>query len=82
MKNAVRLSFEVPVEEHIFIKMECARARISMKDFLHAVVHAGIQQLRDKHLTERLKKSIKQAKEGKVTTMSLSELEKFVEDDQ
>lgn len=82
MKNSVRLSFEVPVDEHIFIKMECAKARISMKDFLHAVVLSGLKTLKEKHLMERLKKSIQQAKEGKVTTMSLSELEKFVEDDQ
>lgn len=82
MKNSVRLSFEVPVDEHIFIKMECAKARISMKDFLHAVVLSGLQELKQKHLMENLKKSIQQAKKGKVTTMTLSELEKFAEDDE
>lgn len=81
MKNSVRLSFEVPVSDHIFIKTECAKAQISMKDFLHAVVLNGLIELKEKHLMERLKKSIQQAKEGKVITMSLSELEKFVEDD-
>lgn len=82
MKNSVRLSIELPIDEHIYIKMECARARISMKDFLHAVITASLTTLKEKRLMERLKKSIQQAKEGKVTTMSLSELEKFVEDEQ
>lgn len=82
MKNSVRLSFEVPIDVHVLIKMECAKARISMKDFLHAVVLSGLQELKKKHLMASLKKSIQQAKEGKVTTMSLSELEKFVENDE
>lgn len=82
MRNAVRLSLEVPVEDHIFIKIECAKARISMKDFLEALVLEALKELKDKHLMGRLKKSIQQAKDGKVTTMSLSELEKFIEEDE
>jgi hypothetical protein len=80
MKDFVRLSFDVPVEEHIFIKTECAKARIPMKDFLHELVLLGLRDLREKKLMEKLKKSIQQAKEGKVRTMTLSELEKFAED--
>lgn len=82
MKNSVRLSFEVPVQDHIFIKTECAKAQISMKDFLHELIVNGLKELKKHHLMARLKESIQQAKEKKVTTMSLSELEKFVEDDE
>ena len=82
MRNSVRLSFEVPVQDHIFIKTECAKAQISMKDFLHELVVNGLKELKEKHLMARLKDSIQQAKEGKVTRMTLSELEKFVEDDE
>ena len=82
MKNSVRLSFDVPVEEHIFIKTESVKARIPMKDFLHELVLLGLIELKEKNLMESLKKSIQEAKAGKVTTMSLSELEKFVKDDE
>lgn len=82
MKDSVRLSVEVPVNEHIFIKMECAKARVSMKDFLYAVIHSGLQELKEKKLMKRLKTSIQQAKKGKLTSMTLSELEKFIEDDE
>ena len=81
MKDLIRISFEVPVEDHTFLKMECAKSRITMKDFLHELFIAEIKELKEKHLLGRLMSSIQQAKEGKVTTMSLSELEKFAEDD-
>lgn len=76
MKNSVRLSFDVPVKEHIFIKTESVRAQVPMKDFLHELLLIGLKELKEKNLMENLKQSIQQAKDGKTTTMSLSELEK------
>lgn len=37
-----------------------------MKDFLHDLVLKGVQELQEKQLQKRLKKSIQQSKEGKV----------------
>ncbi len=65
-ESKVRLSFDIPAEEHIVLKSECAQSRIAMKDFLHDLVLKGIQELREKQLRKRLKKSIQQSKEGKV----------------
>lgn len=65
-ENMVRLSFDIPVEEHVLLKMGCAQSRMAMKDFLHEMVLKGIQELQERQLQERLKKSIKQSKEGKV----------------
>ncbi len=81
MSNSARVSFEVSVDEHIAIKIECAKAQVSMKDFLHAIVLSALKDLKKKEFLEKLKKSIQQAKEGKVTTMTLHELEEFVEDE-
>ncbi len=64
--DTVRLSFDVPVEEHILLKMECAQAQISIKDFLHEMMLKGINELKEKLLKERLKVSIKQSKQGKI----------------
>lgn len=77
--HVVRLSFDVPVEEHTILKMECADARISIKDFLQDWVIKGIHELHHKQLHQRLKKSIKQAKEGKVK--SRGSFAKYVDDE-
>jgi hypothetical protein len=37
-ESVVRLSFDIPIKEHIVLKSECAQARIAMKDFLHDLV--------------------------------------------
>lgn len=65
-ENMVRLSFDVPEEEHILLKMGCAQLRIAIKDFLHEMMLKGLKELEEKQLQDRLKKSIQQAKEGKV----------------
>ena len=61
-----RLSFDIPEEEHMLLKTECAQMRIAIKDFLHETMRKGLQELKEKQLQNRLKKSIQQSKEGKV----------------
>jgi hypothetical protein len=78
-ESMVRLSFDIPIEEHIVLKSECAQARIAMKDFLHDLVLKGIQDLREKQLRKRLKKSIQQSKEGKIK--SRGSFSKYVDDE-
>lgn len=77
--STVRLSFDVPTQEHTQLKMECAEARIAMKDFLHDLVLRGIYELREKKLQERLKKSVQQSKEGRIK--SRGSFIKYVEDE-
>ena len=78
-ENMVRLSFDIPIAEHISLKTECAQLRIAIKDFLHEMMLKGLQELKDKQLKERLKKSIQQSKEGKVK--SRGSFSKYVEDE-
>lgn len=65
-EHTVRLSFDIPEEEHILLKTGCAQLRIAIKDFLHEMMLKGLQELKEKQLQDRLKKSIQQSKEGKV----------------
>jgi hypothetical protein len=78
-QNTVRLSFDIPEEEHILLKTGCAQMRIAIKDFLHEMMLRGLQELKEKQLQERLKLSIKQSKEGKVK--SRGSFAKYVEDE-
>lgn len=82
-KETVRLSFDVPIEEHIKYKTESVKSRIPIKDFLHNLVMMGMKEYRKAQFNERMAKSIQQAKDGKVRTISTKELnqwEKELED--
>lgn len=79
MKEKVRLSFDIPLEEHILLKTACAQARLAIKDFMHEMMLKGLQELKKKELNDRLKLSIQQSKEGKVK--SRGSFAKYVEDE-
>lgn len=75
----VRLSFDVPEEEHILLKTGCAQLKIAIKDFLYEMMLKGLRELKEKQLQDRLKKSIQQSKEGKLR--SRGSFAKHVEDE-
>ncbi len=84
MKNTVRLSFDVPVEEHIMYKTECVKSRVPIKDFLHNLVMLGMKEYERAKFNKKMGKSIQQAKKGKVRTVSPNELDRWeseLEDD-
>ncbi len=78
-EHMVRLSFDVPEEEHVILKTGCAQLRIAIKDFLHEMMLKGLKELKERQLQERLKLSIKQSKEGRVR--SRGSFAKYVEDE-
>ena len=78
-EHMVRLSFDIPEEEHILLKTGCAQLRIAIKDFLHEMMRKGLRELKEKQLQDRLKKSIQQSKEGKLK--SRGSFAKYVEDE-
>jgi len=77
MKETVRLSFDVPVEEHIMYKTECVKSHIPIKDFLHNLVILGMKEYRKSQFKKEMKQSIQQAKKGKVRTISAEELNQW-----
>ena len=77
--HMVRLSFDIPEEEHILLKSGCAQLRIAMKDFLYEMMQKGLRELKERQLQDRLKKSIQQSKEGKLRRRG--SFAKYVEDE-
>jgi hypothetical protein len=53
------------------------KSRIQIKDFIHNLVLIGMKEYRKAQFKERLLKSIQQAKEGKVRTVSSEELDQW-----
>lgn len=76
-QNMVRLSFDIPEDEHTILKTACAHARLAIKDFVHAMILKGIKELKKDEFKKRLKESIQQAKEGKSRVISSGELDKM-----
>ncbi len=58
MKNTVRVSFDVPIDEHTFLKTECTKSRIYVRDLLRQFFHEKVEELRKNKLHEKLKKGI------------------------
>lgn len=79
-RNTVRLSFDIPVDEHIMLKTTCAQSRLAIKDFVHAMILKGIGEFKKEKFKKRLKESIRQSKEGKGRVINSAELDEMVED--
>lgn len=79
-KETVRVSFDVPVDEHILYKTECVKSRIPIKDFMHNLVMLGMKEYKKAKFHEKLSKSIQQAKKGKVRKVSSEELDQWERD--
>ena len=79
-KETVRISFDVPIDEHILYKTECVKSRIPIKDFMHNLVMIGMKEYKKAKLKEKLSRSIEQAKKGKVRTVSSEELDQWEKD--
>ncbi len=79
-KQTVRVSFDVPIDEHILYKTECVKSRVPIKDFMHNLVIMGMKEYRKAKLNEKLSRSVQQAKEGKVRTVSSEELDQWEKD--
>lgn len=77
-ENMVRLSFDIPENEHFVLKSLCVHARLSIKDFVHGMILKGMQELKKEEFKKRLQESIKQSKEGRGRIISSAELDEMV----
>ena len=48
MKETVRVSFDVPIDEHTFIKSACVEAHINFRDLMKDVFHKTVEELKKK----------------------------------
>lgn len=79
MKDTVRVSYDVPIDEHILLKTECVKLRIPFNILMRQVFHQTAEELKKKQLHNRLDESLKQAKKGKLK--SRGSFAKYVKDE-
>ena len=80
MKNTVRISFDVPIDDHCFLKSECAKSRIPLRDFMQAAFQKALKEYRESQLKKRLRRGIKEAKEGKGRIINVSRFKEFADE--
>ena len=80
MKNTVRVSFDVSAKDHSFLKSECAKARMPLKNLMKEVFQKTVEEYRKKQLDERLKEGIQEAKEGKGRVLDVSRFKEFADE--
>lgn len=79
-QNMIRLSFDIPEEEHMMLKMACVQAKLAIKDFVHEMILKGLQDFKKEAFRKKLKKSIQQSKAGKARIISSDELDEMIKD--
>jgi hypothetical protein len=77
MKETVRVSFDVPVEEHIFLKSMCVKARIPFRNLMKKVFHNTVEEFKKEKLQKILKKGLQEVKEGKVSPLTKNDLKRW-----
>jgi len=77
MKETVRVSFDVPIEEHTFLKIECAKAHIAFRDLMKEVFHKTVEELKKKELHSIISKGFQDSYEGKTSPLTDAELAKW-----
>lgn len=76
-KDKIRVSFDVPIEEHTFLKIECAKAHIALRDLMKDVFHKTVQDLKKKQLNSMLLQGFEESYEGKTSSLTDEELTKL-----
>lgn len=74
-----RVSFNMPIEEHIRLKIASAQARIAVKDLMYEAALKVIKDLeqKEKELHAMLNESFQQAYEGKSRIITSEELDEM-----
>jgi len=76
-RETVRVSFDVPIDEHTFVKSACVEAHVNFRDLMKEVFHKTVKELRKKSLHDMLTKGFQESKEGKTTPLTKDDLDNW-----
>lgn len=77
MRETVRVSFDVPIDEHTFVKSACVEAHINFRDLMKDVFHKTVEELKKKKLHDMLTKGFQEANEGKTKPLTQEDLDNW-----
>jgi hypothetical protein len=76
-EKTVRVSFDVPIDEHTFVKAACVEAHINFRDLMKDVFHRTVEELKTKKLYNMLIKGFQEVKEGQTTPLTQEDLDNW-----
>lgn len=79
MTNTVRVSFDVPEEEHTLVKSDCAKNRIALRSLLKDIFHKTAEEVKKKQLHDMINRGFQDVYEGKTTRLTDEILQKWEE---
>ena len=76
MKEKSRLTVDMTPEEHMYLKMACAKIGVSMKDFLLQLAFEKIEDMEDEWLANKATETLENIRSGKEKLISWEEAKK------
>lgn len=73
MREKSRLTVDMSPDEHMYLKMACAKMGVSMKEFLLRSAFEKMEDIEDEWLAEKAKETLDNIKSGKEKTVSWNE---------
>jgi len=76
MREKSRLTVDMTPDEHVYLKMACAKIGVSMKDFLLQLAFEKIEDMEDEWLANKATETLENIKSGKEKLISWEEAKK------
>lgn len=78
MKDKSRLTLDMTPEEHMYLKMACAKLGITMREFLLIAAFERMEQIEDEWLADRAREVLENIESGKEKTIPWSEMKRRI----
>lgn len=75
-----RISFDVPEEIHTFLKVECAKSHIALRDLMREITLKTVEELKRKDLHAMLRQGFQESYEGKTTPLTQEDLDQWTKE--
>jgi len=74
MREKCRLTIDMSSDEHMYLKMACAKLGISMREFILRSTFEKIEDIEDEFLANEATEILENINSGKEKTISLDEM--------
>ena len=78
MKEKSRLTVDMSSDEHMYLKMACAKLGVSMREFLLYSAFEKMEEIEDEWLAEKARETLERINSGKEKTVSWDEMKKRI----
>ena len=78
MRERSRLTVDMTYDEHMYLKMACAKLGVTMREFLLYSAFEKMEDIEDEWLAEKARETLNNIKSGKEKTISWNKMKKRI----